>query len=80
MKIIVIFLENLVTKKLHHTEEWTGLLTDRILQITDRAMNLSAADWARNIGNLSSIVLSTGGYSVADHGPPCICPIYLYLG
>ena len=26
LKIHVIFLENLVTKKLHHTEEWTGLL------------------------------------------------------
>ena len=25
LKIHVIFLENLVTKKLHHTEEWTGL-------------------------------------------------------
>ena len=25
LKIYVIFLENLVTKKLHHTEEWTGL-------------------------------------------------------
>ena len=27
MKIHVIFVENLVTKKLHHTEEWTGLLS-----------------------------------------------------
>ena len=25
LKIYVIFLENLVTKKLHHTEEWSGL-------------------------------------------------------
>ena len=33
LKIHVIFLENLVTKKLHHTEEWTGPLTKLSLQI-----------------------------------------------
>ena len=30
LKIHVIFLENLVTKKLHHTEEWTGLFNKYI--------------------------------------------------
>ena len=30
LKIHVIFLENLVTKKLHHTEEWTGPLMKKL--------------------------------------------------